>query len=195
MVTDVHLYFFSFLFLLIFYLSSHVCLSLSSSLSLFSHVCLSLFSSLSLSSRLSLFISILSLFSLAVPLHFYLFLCSLLFLSLFSFTTLLFFSLALSPLSLSKALFSQLSDSVHSFSRHSLSVRKSLTCPESQSAPALAHPLNGYLLASRGKNLHRSSVVCVVVCVVYCGVCCGYVSQRFMLLLSLVRACLNFSAR
>ena len=60
----------------------------------------------------------------------------------------------------------------------SLFARKNLTCPESQSAPALAHSLNG---ASRRKNLYRCPVVCGngggcggccsgVWCCVWCGV-------------------------
>ena len=102
-------------------------------------------------SLLSLFISI----SASSPL--YLFLCFSLFLSLFSFTTHCFFSFSSSLLSLS----SQLSflNSLTLFTRSvgslalSLSVRNSQTYPESETARALAHTLNGELLASRRKNL------------------------------------------
>ena len=55
----------------------------------------------------------------------------------------------------------------------SLSVRKSLTCPESQSAQALAHSSVGELLAARRKNLYRCSVVCGCGCGFGgCGCCC-----------------------
>ena len=119
-------------------------LSLSFYLHLSSHM------SLCLSFHLSLLTSISLHFSLSTSSNFNLFLCSLLFLSLFSFTT----------------LFS---------SRLSLSAHKRLTCPESKNARALAHSLNAELLASRRKNLFRCSCAlgmemcqlcaCVVVCV------------------------------
>ena len=67
------------------------------------------------------------------------------------------------------------SDDVHSFSRLSLSLyAKNPTCPESQSALALAHSSTGKLLASRRK-LKRCSVVCAVVCSVVCAVVCSVV--------------------
>ena len=123
------------------FLSSHMNLSLSLftrvSLSLFTCVCLSLFTCVCLSLPSYVFLS--SHLS-----------SSLLFL-LFSF-------------SLTHDL---CGDNDHSFSRLSLSVRKSLTCPESQSARALAHSLVSELLASCRKNLYRCSGCCG------CGFGCG----------------------
>ena len=81
--------------------------------------------------------------------HFYLFLCSSLFPSLSS-PSQLFFLYSLT---------------VFTRSVGSLSVRKNLTCPESQGTRALAHPSNGKLLAPPRKNLYRCSVV-------WCGVLC-----------------------
>ena len=109
----------------------------------------------------------------------------------------------------------------------SLSVRKSLSCPESQNAGALVHSLNDEILASRRK-LYKCScalememsllcacgglvvglwcvlrVACYVLCVVewvvvwvvvlLCGLWLPVRVSR--LLLSFVRACLNFSPR
>ena len=114
-------------------LSSHVCLSLSS------HVSLSLFTCLSLSLHMCLSLSVPSLRS--PPL--------LISISVSSLRS--FFLSSLPKLSFPFLLLSLLS----------LSVRKSLTCPESQSAQALAHSSVGELLASCTKNLYRCPVVCV----------------------------------
>ena len=122
-------------------------------------VSLSLFMSVSLFSCLSLSLSTCS--------HLHLFLCSSLFTLTFS---LLFHN----------------SFSLSSGSLLSLSVRKSLTCPETQGARALVRSLNGELLASRRKNLYRCSVVCGCgcgcgCCCICCCCCCGalYPSKRF----------------
>ena len=137
-------------------LSPHVSLTLSllMSVSLSLHVCLRLFSFLSLSLLFAL--------------------------SFFSFKTLLFFSLALSlslhPLSFLNSL------TIFTHSIRSLSVRKSLTCPESPSARALAHSSVGEVLASCRRNLYRCSVVCG------CG-CCAATLQRDSWLLPFTRAC------
>ena len=76
----------------------------------------------------------------------------------------------------------------------SLSVRKNLTCFESQSARALVHSLNG---ASRRKNLWLWLLMLMLLLVVLCCVvwCVVVTLQRdSWLLLSLVRACFEFLA-
>ena len=182
------------------------CLSLLTCLSLY------LFSSWSLLRCLFLFLFVLISLLTSISLHFfytsshfYLFLCFLPSLSLFSFTTPLFVSLALSSLSLQSSLFSTLWQC--SLVQSALSLcTQSLTSPESQRARALAHSLNGELLASRRKNLYRCSVVCWlwmlllwcgVLCVVVCVVCVvrGYPSKRFRVTpCRFVRACFEFLA-
>ena len=145
--------------------SLHVSLSLLMSVSLSSRVCLPLFTCLSpslyMSVTLSLHVSLSSHVGPSLSSCLCLFISistSSLFLSLFSFTTLFLFSLALS----------------------SLSVRQSLTCRESQSARALAHSSVGELLAPCRKNLYWCSVVCgcgfggcYCCCVLWCCVCRG----------------------
>ena len=139
-----------------------MCIFLSFSISLYhsSHVCLSLLILISLHKSVSL--------------HFCLYLFSFLSLSLlivlsfFSFTTPLCLSFLGLSLSLSLSLLSSSLNSLTMFTRSvgSLSVGKSLTCPESQSARAVDHSFNGELLASRRKNLYKCCVVCG------CGGCC-----------------------
>ena len=148
----------------------------------------------------SIFISLFSYVSLCMSIstsaRFYLFLCSSLFLTLFSCTTLLLFSSSLFSLSAQLSCLNFLT----MFSRavRVSCLRKSRTCPEGQSAREFALPLNGELLALRRKNLYWCScalememclrsacgVVCVVVwcCCVVCG--CPWRSHRYSCRLS-----------